>query len=138
MYKRQLSNHNKLDNKIIRWKKIAKAASQQCNRNEIPIIANFESSFSSDTLKKYESNINIVSNELINLNVNLHNLLEKIPSTITLICGPEGGFTLEELSLLKDNNFLEINLGKRILRSETAMLTLLANISYFFENMKGN
>jgi 16S rRNA (uracil1498-N3)-methyltransferase len=50
----------------------------------------------------------------------------KIPSDAILV-GPEGGFSLSELDLLSKLPFvIKINLGLRILRSETAALVALA------------
>jgi len=39
---------------------------------------------------------------------------------ITILIGPEGDFSPEEIELAKDNGFQEINLGKSRLRTETA------------------
>lgn len=41
---------------------------------------------------------------------------------ITLIVGPEGGFTEQELTLARDNGCTAFSLGPRILRAETAAL----------------
>ncbi|MDA0237391.1 MAG: RsmE family RNA methyltransferase [Proteobacteria bacterium] len=40
--------------------------------------------------------------------------------------GPEGGFAAQELAIAKSNNFLELKLGPRILRAETAGISLVA------------
>ncbi len=39
---------------------------------------------------------------------------------INLFIGPEGGFTPEELVIAKNNGWELVNLGPRILRTETA------------------
>ena len=47
------------------------------------------------------------------------------------IIGPEGGITQKEVEFLKKNGAIEISLGKRILRAETAAVVLggiLANL----------
>lgn len=49
--------------------------------------------------------------------------------------GPEGGFSEEEVSGLKQNDFHPVRIGPRILRTETAALYVLASISYHFEEM---
>jgi len=55
--------------------------------------------------------------------------LGNLKSNISLIIGPEGGFSDEELSIfpLWDNTF-SISLGSNILRTETAVATALAQI----------
>ncbi len=44
------------------------------------------------------------------------------PSHIFLVLGPEGGFTLDEITMAEDNGFQTAGLGPRILRAETAAL----------------
>lgn len=49
------------------------------------------------------------------------------PSSVHLLVGPEGGLAPDEFSLLQHKNFaVATNLGPRILRSETAVITALA------------
>ena len=43
---------------------------------------------------------------------------------ILCIVGPEGGFSLEEVNFLKNCGAIEVSLGKRILRAETAAIVL--------------
>lgn len=43
---------------------------------------------------------------------------------ILYLIGPEGGFTEEEVEFLREKGAIEINLGKRILRAETAAIVL--------------
>ena len=59
-------------------------------------------------------------------------LPDKVESNISIIVGPEGGFSKEELEFLK-KNFEGIKLGKKILRFETAAFVAL---SYFSISLK--
>jgi RsmE family RNA methyltransferase len=43
--------------------------------------------------------------------------------------GPEGGFTDEEDGLARAKGFAAVNLGKRVLRTETAALAALAHMT---------
>ena len=52
---------------------------------------------------------------------------------IGIIIGPEGGFTNEEIELLKTVSH-SISLGKRILRTETAGIYLCSIINDFYRN----
>jgi 16S rRNA (uracil1498-N3)-methyltransferase len=49
-------------------------------------------------------------------------------NNICLMIGPEGGFSEEEIIEARDNNILEISLGKNRLRSETAAVHSLSII----------
>ena len=46
-----------------------------------------------------------------------------------IIVGPEGDFSDRELIKLKAPNILNVNLGSRRLRSETAVVAALANLN---------
>ena len=48
------------------------------------------------------------------------------PGPQTLAIGPEGGFTTYEIGMLEAAGFQTVNLGTRILRTETALTCLLA------------
>jgi len=54
--------------------------------------------------------------------------------------GPEGGFSSGEVATAKEAGFIPVSLGKRILRAETAAITLVAIIQYEWGdlNLKGN
>lgn len=52
---------------------------------------------------------------------------------IIIAVGPEGDFSNREIELLKSKNSFPINLGKNRLRSETALITLLAQLKLFLE-----
>lgn len=49
---------------------------------------------------------------------------------ITVLVGPEGGWTTQESSSIRDAGYVSIHLGPRILRSETAGLVLAAILQY--------
>ena len=49
---------------------------------------------------------------------------------IYAMVGPEGGFTKEEVRSGKDKGFIPIKLGQRILRTETAAITLIGILQY--------
>lgn len=52
---------------------------------------------------------------------------------ISIVVGPEGGFSQGEVKRAKEAGLPCVGLGKRILRCETASLFVLACISYEFE-----
>ena len=61
----------------------------------------------------------------------LFNLIDNKDKNILYIVGPEGGITEEEVMFLKSKGGIEISLGKRILRAETAAIVIggiLANV----------
>ena len=63
------------------------------------------------------------------LHPGLNNALPKTPpSNVALLVGPEGGLSDDEVALASNYGFLGLNLGPRILRTETAPLVALSVI----------
>jgi RNA methyltransferase, rsmE family len=64
-------------------------------------------------------------------NASLADIIDENDNNILYIVGPEGGMTKEETLFLKEKGAIEISLGKRILRAETAAIVIggiLANV----------
>ncbi len=53
-----------------------------------------------------------------------------LPHRICIMVGPEGGFTGKEVKLAKRHGFIPVKLGQRILRTETAAITLVGILQY--------
>ena len=62
----------------------------------------------------------------------LSEIIEKGDKDILYIIGPEGGITQEEVDFLKNSKAMEISLGKRILRAETAAIVVCGIIANFY------
>ena len=126
----------------LRTLNIIKEATEQSGRTVLPII---------------EDNTNITDLNLINLKnslflagdsfdkkaENIFNFLLKQKKQYDfygLFIGPEGGFSLDEIEFLKKQKVQIINLGKKILRMETAVtvsLGIVANyLNYVNYSMK--
>lgn len=61
----------------------------------------------------------------------IHNIVNEKDKNILYIIGPEGGISEKEVEFLKNIGAIEISLGKRILRAETAAIVIggiLANV----------
>ena len=71
--------------------------------------------------KDFKIMANLKTNRLIKAN-------DIKSNNICLMIGPEGGFSEEEIIEARDNNILEISLGKNRLRSETAAVHSLSII----------
>lgn len=120
--------------KLDRWNKIATEASKQCGRQKIPVVNNvsiFENII--ENISKYD--IVLVpyeSEENISIKQILKGLKRNIAS-IAIVIGPEGGFSDEEINLLKENGAQICTLGQRILRTETAAIATVSMVNYELE-----
>ena len=109
------------ENRVTRFNKIIKEACEQSHRNFLPIL---ENPVNFEDVIKYKSDLNIVPYEKSS-----SKCLDSLKSnSISFIIGPEGGFKKEEVEYLIKNNFKEISLGKRILRAETAAISMMSYI----------
>ena len=63
------------------------------------------------------------------------NVIEGIEKnqSIAVFIGPEGGFAEEEIQAAREAGMLPVTLGKRILRTETAGMCVLAFLLYQLE-----
>lgn len=109
------------DNKINRFNKIIKEAAEQSHRNVLPKLLN---PIKFNEVVNFKSDLNIVpyEKETSTNKINLKN------SSISFIVGPEGGFKSEEIDFLVNNGFKSVSLGKRILRAETAAISIMSSI----------
>ena len=57
----------------------------------------------------------------------------RLPRSISIVIGSEGGFSIDEARLCEDNGMILTGLGKRILRTETASGFVLSCIVCFSE-----
>lgn len=115
------------DNKLPRLEKIAVSSAKQCGRTRLvklsPTIT-FKQML--ERLKEYD--LIVFANETED-NGGLQNLIKK-GLKIALIVGSEGGFSTQEIEQIKACGAKSISMGRRILRAETAAISLSACVLY--------
>lgn len=117
--------------KVERLSKIAKEAVEQCGRADTVIVQNVQNLSNLD-MSCYE--MVLICHETSN--IKLKEVIENIKNlnNIAVIIGPEGGLDEQEVKeILKKTNTQDISLGERILRAETASLSILSILSYELE-----
>nr|MCR5739914.1 RsmE family RNA methyltransferase [Lachnospiraceae bacterium] len=55
---------------------------------------------------------------------------------VGVFIGPEGGFDETEVTRASEKGFVPITLGRRILRTETAAMTVMGWLVYLFDDRK--
>ncbi len=118
-----------------RWDRIALEASKQCGRTKPAIIENTLDF--NDAIKLYNtSELAIILQ--VNSEVSAKNYIKnslQAPSNIVLFVGPEGGFTDNEVLLGKEMGFISLGLGPRVLRTETASLSVLSVLQFHYGDL---
>src|SRR6266446_153189 len=112
---------DRADRRVAHWRDVVVAACEQCGRNRVPEIAGiteldtFLAGASSDELR-------------LLLAPNASRAMKHlIPGrAVTLLVGPEGGFTPEERRRAEGSGFVPVCFGPRVLRTETAPLAAIA------------
>ena len=120
--------------KTARWQSIAEAAAKQSKRAAVPKVTQV-SSFFEAVERASGMDVRLIPYELAEDMGKTRSLLERIQpgQDIALFIGPEGGFEESEINLALDKGLEPITLGRRILRTETAGMTVLSWIMYLLE-----
>lgn len=118
--------------KLERWRRIAKEVAEQCARNTIPEIEEIRGL--DDWLKEitplddetlllfcWEMEQETTVREVLKVNRD---------KNIIVLIGPEGGFSEREVFAIKAAGGVSVTLGKRILKTDTAAISVLAMINY--------
>ncbi len=124
----------KAEAKAARWQGIAQAAAKQSKRGRIPQVAALHS-FSRAVKMASDMDVRIIPYELAQDMAKTKALFEamKPGQRIAVLIGPEGGFAQEEIEEAVGAGITPVTLGRRILRTETAGMTVLSWIMYQLE-----
>lgn len=121
-------------NKLKRWNAIAESAAKQSKRLIIPAVREVMS-FAEAVAYAAELDVKLIPYELEAGMEKTRAVIEAIKpgQSIAVFIGPEGGFAEEEITLGQEQGLQPISLGKRILRTETAGLTVLSVLMFQLE-----
>ena len=127
---------NKIENKLVRYRKIAKEAAEQSHRNSIPEIF-ILNSFKKIDLSIYDIKLLLDEEEAKKIDGKTLKTIDFSNSKeVIFVVGPEGGISEKERQFCLLNGFYPVSIGNNILRTETASLAFLAMLNYEF--MRGN
>lgn len=124
--------------KVSRWQSIAEAAAKQSKRDKIPAVESV-TRFADAVETAAGMDVRLIPYELAGdmecTMVRTREILGGITpgQKVAVFIGPEGGFEETEVALAQEKGILPITLGRRILRTETAGMTVLAWIGYVTE-----
>ncbi len=114
------------------WMGIAASACEQCGRNIVPVID------APVTIRNWlgenhdERQTRLIMKPGCTQTVGT---LQPNGRELTVLVGPEGGFSDDEYDLAEATGFEPLGLGPRILRTETAALTILASLQTLYGDL---
>ena len=114
------------DNKLERLNRVAREAAKQCMRARVPEVVYFDD-FEKAVVSAEGYSHKLFACEFLSSG---EGTIPDMGTSYALIVGSEGGFTEEEFALAGQHGFAGISLGKRILRAETAAISLLSVVMY--------
>ena len=118
---------SRAEKKLSHWQQVVISACEQSGRSSLPKIS---------LPKKIEECLNQENANHLKLILspkeknNLQSINNSSVKNIDIMIGPEGGFAEEELNQAIKSHFVPIGLGPRILRTETAPLSILSILQY--------
>ena len=119
----------RINEKKEKWDTVARETLKQCRGVKFTEILPVKKLAEID-YKKYDKIIFAYENS--NKSKSLSEIIKQKDKNILYIIGPEGGIAQEEVDFLKNNKAIEISLGKRILRAETAAIVVCGIIANFY------
>lgn len=120
--------------RVERWRKIALEATKQCGRNSTPHIGS-PVDFTEILARDLKDGLKLILWE--EEAVSLKRVLDINPNKngFFILIGPEGGFTGGEIQEAQEAGFNVASIGNRILRSETASISVLSIIQHRFGDL---
>lgn len=124
----------KAKSKIMRWQGISEAAAKQSKRRMIPKIGDVMTMKQAVEFVR-DFDVKLIPYENEEGMKKTKDLISQVTpgKKVAIFIGPEGGFEPDEVTLAKDAGIESVTLGKRILRTETAGMTVLAWLMYQLE-----
>lgn len=121
---------DKLPQKIERWQKIMKEASQQCGREQLPQLVVPQNIADILATEIEQGTLVLVAYE----NESSHTLKEALQGSVhkrvLIIIGPEGGLSEGEVQQMTELGAQVVTLGSTILRAETAAISAVSMLQY--------
>jgi 16S rRNA (uracil1498-N3)-methyltransferase len=126
-----VSDHCAVSRKLIakrasHWRQVSIAACEQCGLNILPRLR--ESSPTSEWIERQSSDLKLVSTQ----GQNPIKPSGESVSSVSLLVGPEGGFSSSELEDAEKHGFAAVTFGSRILRAETAPIVAISVLQHIW------
>ena len=128
-------DEKKMSAKLNRWQGIAEAAAKQSKRGVIPVVHSLMSMQEAIAYAE-DMDTKLIPYELAEGIQRTKDIVEAVKpdERIAVFIGPEGGFEESEIQAARAAGIEPVTLGRRILRTETAGMTVLSWLMYQLES----
>ncbi|GAW84965.1 16S rRNA (uracil1498-N3)-methyltransferase [Bathymodiolus platifrons methanotrophic gill symbiont] len=116
-------------NKVRHWQKIAQHAAEQSGRTYRPKVEDVDSL---EVWVNHQDGLKVFLDPFATQTLQE---LQPEANKVTLLAGPEGGFSEQEREIAKQAGFISVQLGPRILRTETAALAALTAVQVLWGDL---
>ena len=124
---------DRIEKRVAHWQQIAVSACEQCGRVKVPSITPPQS------LVSWVENVSAEQKWVLHCaddtGASAPAVTEGAPQDAALLIGPEGGLTNQEFAAASVEGFQLLQLGPRVLRTETAPAAALSVLSVFWGEM---
>ncbi|PID38365.1 MAG: hypothetical protein CSA65_01740 [Proteobacteria bacterium] len=126
---RSVARPREAESKRVRWLEVVRQAARQSERTRLPEVSAPQPLSEALMVARGRRELRLVA-ALGGQPLSSHVEPLREAEAVTLLVGPEGGLTENEVALARREGFAPVSLGPQVLRSETAALTLLALVAF--------
>lgn len=119
------------EKKLAHWRGVAIAACEQCGRNRLPQITELQTLDTWLSAVKADAKFVLHHRSAIALDP-----AAPRPHSVALLIGPEGGLADYEIAAAQAQNFAPLQLGPRVLRTETAPLAAISILQFLWGDLQ--
>ena len=115
------------------WRGVIISACEQSGRNILPVLhtpVDIRKNFSALPDAKLKLTLSPYADDSLKD-------IDKPVADILVLIGPEGGLSEQEVELARQHGFHAVRMGPRILRTETAAITVIANMQMLWGDLAG-
>lgn len=133
----KVPQNERVEHQVARWQRICGEAVRQCLRRQVPLVrAPMSLQSALEQLPAKEGHLKLVLWER-ECGRSLRQMLESTsPEQCSILVGPEGGLSAQEVDRCVAFGFVPVSLGPRIVRAETAPLVALSAVQLAWGDMR--
>lgn len=124
-------NGERAEKKLRHWQQVVTSACEQCGRNRLPAVQPVQD------LEQWLGAVQADAKLVLHHRAGANRAGATAPASVALLVGPEGGLSPTEISAAEQAGFSSLQLGPRVLRTETAPLAAIAILQARWGDMAG-